>query len=102
MHCFSLSDRLEDCLSRGHWISFAGNVTYPSADDLRQAALRVPDDRLLVETDAPYLAAQPLRGRENEPAHVVHTARALAELRGVSYEELEAQLERNAAQVLGW
>ena len=102
MHCFSLSHRLDDCLSRGHWISFAGNVTYPSADDLRQAALRVPDDRLLVETDAPYLAAQPLRGRENEPAHVVHTARVLADLRGVPYEELEAQLERNAAQVLGW
>lgn len=102
MHCFSLSQRLDDCLARGHWISFAGNVTYPSADDLRAAAARVPADRLLVETDAPYLAAQPLRGRENEPAHVVHTARALAQLRGVSYEELEAQLERNAGRVLGW
>ena len=102
MHCFSLTDRLDACLERGWWISFAGNVTYPSADELREAARRVPDERLLVETDAPYLAAQPIRGRENEPAHVVHTARALAEYRGVSYEQLEAVLERNAAEVLGW
>ena len=102
MHCFSLTDRLDACLERGWWISFAGNVTYPSADELREAARRVPDERLLVETDAPYLAAQPIRGRENEPAHVVHTARALAEYRGVSYEELETVVERNAAEVLGW
>ncbi|MDQ6915501.1 MAG: TatD family hydrolase [Actinomycetota bacterium] len=102
MHCFSLADRLDDCLERGWWISFAGNVTYPSADDLRAAARRVPDERLLVETDAPYLAAQPIRGRENEPAHVVHTARALAECRDAPYEELEAQVERNARELLGW
>jgi TatD DNase family protein len=102
MHCFSLTDRVDACLERGYWISFAGNVTYPSADDLRQAARRVPDDRLLVETDAPYLAAQPIRGRENEPAHVVHTAQALAECRGVPYEELEALVERNAGEVFEW
>lgn len=102
MHCFSLVDHLDACLERGHWISFAGNVTYPKSDALRAAAQRVPEDRLLVETDAPYLAAQPLRGRENEPAHVVHTARALAEVRGVSYEALEATVERNAAEVFGW
>jgi TatD DNase family protein len=102
MHCFSLTDRVDDCLDRGYWISFAGNVTYPSADDLRAAARRVPDGRLLVETDAPYLAAQPIRGRENEPGHVVHTARALAETRGVEYSELESVVERNAAEVLGW
>jgi TatD DNase family protein len=102
MHCFSLTERLDECLERGYWISFAGNVTYPSADDLRAAARRVPDERLLVETDAPYLAAQPIRGRENEPGHVVHTARALAETRGVDYSELESVVERNAAEVLGW
>jgi TatD DNase family protein len=102
MHCFSLVDHLDACLERGHWISFAGNVTYPKSDDLRAAAERVPDDRLLVETDAPYLAAQPIRGKENEPAHVVHTARLLAEVRGVSYEELERTVERNAAEVFGW
>ncbi len=102
MHCFSLTGHLDACLERGWWISFAGNVTYPKSDDLRAAAQRVPDGRLLVETDAPYLAAQPLRGKENEPAHVVHTARHLAEVRGVTYEELERTLERNAAELFGW
>ena len=102
MHCFSMPERLDECLERGYWISFAGNVTYPKSDALRAAAARVPEDRLLVETDAPYLAAQPVRGQENEPGHVVHTARALAEARGVEYEELEAAIERNAAEVFGW
>ena len=102
MHCFSMPDRLDECLDRGYWVSFAGNVTYPKSDELRAAAARVPEDRLLVETDAPYLAAQPVRGQENEPGHVVHTARALAEARGVEYEELEAAIERNAAEVFGW
>jgi TatD DNase family protein len=102
MHCFSMTERVEECLERGYWISFAGNVTYPSAEPLREAASRVPDERLLVETDAPYLAAQPLRGKENEPAHVVHTARALAQLRGTGYPELEGILERNAAEVFAW
>jgi len=102
MHCFSMPDRLDECLARGYWISFAGNVTYPKSDALRAAAARVPEDRLLVETDAPFLAAQPVRGQENEPRHVVHTARALAETRGVEYEELEATIESNAAEVFGW
>ena len=102
MHCFSLTDHLDACLERGYLISFAGNVTYPSADELRAAARRVPAERLLVETDAPYLAAQPIRGRENEPAHVVHTARALAEYRGVPYQELEELVEHNARTVFGW
>jgi TatD DNase family protein len=102
MHCFSMTDQLEACLGRGFWISFAGNVTYPSAGELRAAATRVPHDRLLVETDAPYLAPQPVRGRENEPAHVVHTAAFLAETIGSRYQELEAALERNAAEVFGW
>ena len=102
MHCFSMPDRLDECLDRGYWISFAGNVTYPKSDELRAAAARVPEDRLLVETDAPYLAAQPVRGQENEPGHVVHTARALAEARDVEYEDLEAAIERNAAEVFGW
>ena len=95
-------DRLDDCLERDHWISFAGNLTYPSAGQLREAAARVPDGRLLVETDAPFLAPQPVRGRENEPAHVVHTARSLAETRGCAYEALEAIVARNAAEVFGW
>ena len=102
MHCFSLTEHLGACLERGWWISFAGNVTYPRSDALREAAARAPEDRLLAETDAPYLAAQPVRGKENEPAHVVHTARALAEVRGVEYEDLERTLEHNAAEVFGW
>ncbi|MDQ3608270.1 MAG: TatD family hydrolase [Actinomycetota bacterium] len=102
LHCFSMPDRLDECLERRWWISFAGNVTYPSAGDLAAAAQRVPEDRLLVETDAPYLTAQPVRKERNQPAYVVHTARFLAERRGVAYEELEATVERNAAALLEW
>jgi TatD DNase family protein len=102
MHCFSMPGRLEECVERGYWISFAGNLTYPKAEDLRTAAGRVPAERLLVETDAPFLAPQPIRGKENEPQHVVHTARAVAEARGMEYEALEAAVERNAAEVFGW
>jgi TatD DNase family protein len=102
LHCFSMPERLDECLELGWWISFAGTVTYPSAPDLREAAARVPDDRLLVETDAPYLAPQPVRGKPNEPRHVVHTARTVAEQRGLTYEALEALVDRNAAEVLGW
>jgi TatD DNase family protein len=103
LHCFSMTEQLGRCLAHeGWWFSFAGNVTYPSAADLRQAALRVPAERLLVETDAPYLSPQAQRGRPNQPAHVVHTAQALALERRVAYEELEAAVDRNAATVFGW
>ncbi len=102
MHCFSMPARLDECLARGYWISFAGNLTYPKATALQEAARAVPDDRLLVETDAPYLSPQAVRGEPNVPANVVHTARFLAELRGVTYEALEATLERNAAEVFRW
>jgi TatD DNase family protein len=102
MHCFSMPERLEECLERGYAISFAGNVTYRSAGDLAQAARGVPDERLLVETDAPYLTPQPVRKHRNEPAFVVHTAAFIAELRGVSVAELGATVERNAARLLGW
>jgi TatD DNase family protein len=102
MHCFSMPDRLDECVERGYMCSFAGNVTYPKATDLQEAAARVPDDLLLVETDAPFLAPQPVRGKQNAPANVVHTARAVAELRGVAYDHLEQLVERNAARVFGW
>jgi TatD DNase family protein len=102
LHCFSMPDRLDDCLERGWWISFAGNVTYPKAQDLAAAAERVPLDRLLVETDAPYLTPQAVRKERNTPAFVVHTARFVAERRGVAYEELEAAVEANAARLLRW
>ena len=102
LHCFSMPARLRECVDEGWWISFAGNVTYPKAPELAEAAAQVPAERLLVETDAPYLSPQPVRGKSNEPANVVHTARFLAERRGISYEELEATVEGNAAAVFGW
>jgi TatD DNase family protein len=98
-----MSGRVEECL--GHpdwWFSFAGNATYPRAKDLRAAALRVPADRLLVETDAPYLSPQPVRGKPNQPAHVAMTARALAVERRVEYAELERAVEANAAALFSW
>jgi TatD DNase family protein len=102
LHCFSMPDRLDECLEHGWWISFAGNVTFPKAPELREAAARVPPDRLLVETDSPFLAPQPVRGKPNVPKNVVATARVVAEARGVAYEELEADVERNAAALFGW
>jgi TatD DNase family protein len=102
LHCFSMPDHLDECLERGWWISFAGNVTYPANGALAAAAERVPDDRLLVETDAPYLTPQPVRKERNRPAFVVHTARFLAERRGQAPEELEAVVDRNGARLFGW
>jgi TatD DNase family protein len=102
LHCFSMPGRLDECLEHGWWISFAGNVTYPKAPDLADAAERVPLDRLLVETDAPYLTPQPVRKHRNQPAYVVHTAEFVAERRGVGYAELEAAVEANAARLFGW
>jgi TatD DNase family protein len=102
LHCFSSPDRIEECIERGYVCSFAGNVTYPKSHDLQRAAKRVPDELLLVETDAPFLSPQPLRGKPNEPGNVTHTARFVAELRGLEYDELDALVEGNAARILGW
>jgi TatD DNase family protein len=102
LHCFSMPDRLNECLDHGWWISFAGNVTYPKSADLARAAEQVPLDRLLLETDAPYLTPQEVRKHRNQPAYVVHTARFIADRRGIAYEELEAAVEANAARLLGW
>jgi TatD DNase family protein len=103
LHCFSMPDHVERCLRAPGWIvSFAGNVTYPRNQPLRAAALKVPGERLLVETDAPYLAPQPQRGRPNSPAAVVHTAHALALERRQAYEELEACVEEAARRLFGW
>ncbi|HEY2159749.1 MAG TPA: TatD family hydrolase [Solirubrobacteraceae bacterium] len=103
LHCFSMPERIEECLAHEDWwISFAGNSTYPKAVGLREAALRVPLDRLLVETDAPFLSPQAVRGKPNQPANVVHTARALAVERRIPYEQLDAAVERNSAALFGW
>jgi TatD DNase family protein len=101
LHCFSSPGLLEPALERGYYVSFAGNVTYPKAKDLRDAAARVPAERLLAETDSPYLAPQPRRGRPNEPANVVLTLEALAEIRSVDRDRLEAQLDENAGAAFG-
>jgi TatD DNase family protein len=102
LHCFSMTARLEECLREGWWISFAGNVTYPSAKDLASAAERVPGERLLVETDAPYLAPQAVRGKPNEPSYVVHTASFVAQRRGVARAALEDIVDGNGARLFGW
>ena len=101
LHCFSEPDLLRPALERGYYVSFAGNVTYPRADALRAVAERVPDDRVLVETDSPYLAPQPVRGRPNEPMHVRHTLAALAMIRGISEGTLEKRVDENATAAFG-
>jgi TatD DNase family protein len=98
MHCFSSPALLGVVIERGYYVSFAGNVTFPKAVELHEAAACVPADRLLAETDCPYLAPQPVRGRPNEPAYVVHTLAALAELRGRPVAEIEAQIDDNATR----
>jgi TatD DNase family protein len=102
LHCFSAPGRVDECVERGYFCSFAGNVTYPKAVELQAAARDLPDELLLVETDSPYLSPQPVRGKPNEPANVVLTAEHVAQLRDVSYEELERVVEANAARVFGW
>jgi TatD DNase family protein len=97
LHCFSSPPLLPTALERGWYVSFAGNVTYPRARDLREAAAQVPVDRLLAETDCPYLAPQAVRGRENEPAFVAHTIALLAETRDEHPVGLGEQIDRNAA-----
>jgi len=101
LHCFSSPGLLDLALGRGFYVSFAGNVTYPAAADLREAAARVPADRLLAETDCPYLSPQPVRGKQNEPAFVMHTLRTLAEVRGEREDELAARIDANAAAAFG-
>jgi len=101
MHCFSLPEHVDDCNERGYYSSFAGNVTYKNAGDLRAAAARVRADRLLVETDAPFLTPVPNRGNSNVPAWVAHTAALLAEVRGVERRELASLTTANAQRVFG-
>ena len=102
LHCFNgHAGLLEAGLALGWMVSFAGNVTYKSAGALREAARAVPEDRLLVETDSPYLAPVPMRGKRNVPAYVRHTAEVVADVRGVPLGALEPVLDRNAAHVYG-
>jgi TatD DNase family protein len=96
LHCFSSSRRLaEAAVEMGGYVSFSGILTFPRSTELREIARDVPPDRLLVETDAPYLAPVPFRGKRNEPAWVAHTARVLAEIRGMTPEALADLTTRN-------
>jgi TatD DNase family protein len=101
LHCFSSLHLLAPALEHGWYVSFAGNATYPKATELRTAAARVTADRILAETDSPYLAPQPVRGRPNEPANVVHTLAVLAEARGEDPEGLARAIDANATAVFG-
>ncbi len=96
LHCFTESWQLaEAALALGYYVSISGIVTFKNGENVREVARRVPDDRLLVETDAPWLAPVPHRGRQNRPAYVVDTARYVAELRGTDFETLAAQTSSN-------
>jgi TatD DNase family protein len=97
MHSFTgTAETAAECVELGLYISFAGMVTFKKSDALRAVAATVPGDRILVETDSPYLSPQPLRGKRNEPANLVHTAACLAEVRGVSAADFAVQTRANA------
>ncbi|MBO9531632.1 MAG: TatD family hydrolase [Solirubrobacteraceae bacterium] len=102
LHCFSMPDRVEECVAEGWWISFAGNVTYPANADLAAAVAKVPADRLLVETDAPYLTPIPHRKERNRPDLVIHTAAFVAEQRDLTDAELDRIVTANAASLFRW
>jgi len=102
LHCFSAPDWVERAAERGWYCSFSGNVTYPANEDLRGAVAKVPEDRIMVETDAPYLTPQSRRRERNQPAFVVETAEKVAEIRGIGYAELDALVSANADRVYGW
>lgn len=96
MHCFSGSMQFaEECLKLGLYISFSGNITYPKASNLREAVKMVPSDRLLIETDSPFLTPQPKRGKRNEPAYIRYVAEKVAELKGLSVEDIERNVSKN-------
>ncbi len=101
LHCFSSVRLLPTALERGWYVSFAGNATYKNAPELRVAATQMPAERILAETDCPYLAPQPVRGKRNEPAYVVHTVDVLAQARGEDPRELGDQIDRNATACFG-
>jgi TatD DNase family protein len=101
LHCFSSPELLPDALDRRYYVSFAGNVTYPKASELREAAKAVSPDRILVESDSPYLAPQPVRGRRNEPAYVTHTIAAVASARDEDRDVVAARTHANASAAFG-
>jgi len=100
LHCFSGdSAQAQICIDRGYFISFSGVVTYPKNGYLRDIAVSMPEDRILIETDCPYLTPQTYRGKRNEPAYIVETANVLADLRGVKLEQFADQSTQNARTI---
>jgi len=100
MHCFSGNfTQARECWERGYYLAFGGALTYPKNESLRDLAVAVPDERILIETDCPYLPPQPYRGKRNEPAFIVETARVLAEIRGCSLDEMAEITTQNAARI---
>jgi TatD DNase family protein len=102
MHSFAGSqETASECLELGLHVSFAGMVTFKKSADLRTVAQSIPDERILIETDSPYLAPHPLRGKRNEPAYLIHTAQCLAEERGVEFEDFCRITSDNARRLFG-
>ena len=103
LHCFSADVFwAERAATNGWYCSFAGNVTYPSAELLREASRVVPDGLLLVETDSPFLAPEPMRGSSNRPVNVIETAKILAAERDIEFEDLDRLVSSNAGELFGW
>jgi TatD DNase family protein len=102
LHCFSMPDWVERAVERGWYCSFAGNVTYPASVGLREAAATVPDDLVLVETDAPFLTPQSRRGDRNEPALITETFQTVTSCRGVDLDALDRTVTENAGRIFGW
>jgi TatD DNase family protein len=102
LHCFSMVEDIEEVIDAGWYASFAGPLTYKPNDALRAAAARMPAERILVETDSPYLAPVPLRGKRNQPAYVAHTLAKLAEVRGIDVATCDELTTANASRVFGW
>lgn len=101
-HCWSgAAEEMRRALDLGAHISFAGNISFKKSEELRSVVAEVPDDRLLIETDSPYLTPEPHRGRRNEPANVIHVGAAVALARGVDTEQLAALTTRNACELFG-
>jgi TatD DNase family protein len=102
LHCFSGNfTQAYDCWQKGFYLSFAGVLTYPKNEQLRDIALAVPDSQILIETDCPYLTPQPFRGKRNEPAYVIETAKTLAELKGMTLEEAGRVTTENTIRLFG-
>jgi TatD DNase family protein len=103
IHCFSGNyDLAMSFIELGFYISIPGTVTYRNAKDVQDVASRIPIDRLLVETDSPYLTPEPKRGRRNEPYFVAYTAQKIAELRGVDFKEIAVKTSENAKRLFGF